>query len=203
MIKYIDRIAAGDRSLEISFVGTEWKENGKKIDKNALVSVSLLERRLQLNNDIVPYVEKWAKEFPEISVPTGVWHGIKLGLLFNEKCFVALGESICELSLANGSVLWKMDYAKTPITVILLAPDKTGIYVLYSSHHFSAEGVRSNLMKIGFSGNLIWTAKTNQVNDSFTTIRLRDNSLFANTWDGWYAYIDADSGEMINAEWTK
>jgi hypothetical protein len=203
MIKYIDRTISGKHSLEISFVGMEWEDNGKEIEKNASVSVSLLESRAKLSNDIAPYVEKWTKEFPEIFVPTGVWHGIKLGLLFNEKCFVALGESICELSKPNGSVLWKTNYAKTPIAVILLAPDETGIYVLYSSFHFLAKGARSNLMKIGFSGDLIWTAKTNQVNDSFTTIRLRDNSLFANTWDGWYAYIDADSGEMINAEWTK
>ena len=37
MIKYIDRTDAGEHSLEISFVGMEWEENGKKIDENGNV----------------------------------------------------------------------------------------------------------------------------------------------------------------------
>ena len=203
MIRYIDRTDTDAQSLEISFVGMEWEDNGKKIDKNASVSIRLLERNPQLNNDIVPYVERWTKEVQNILVPTGVWHGIKLGVLANGKAFVALGESICELSLINGNVVWKKEYANTSIMIIILAPNGEGLYVLYTGYQFKGNNISSNLIKIGFAGNFIWSAKPKQLEDSFTSIRLLNNSLFANTWDGWYGYIDDNTGEMINPEWTK
>lgn len=203
MIRYIDRTDAESQSLEISFVGMEWEDNSKEFDTNASVSIRLLERKPQLNNDIVPYVERWAKDVPGILVPTGVWHGIKLGLLVDGKAFVALGESICELNLTDGNVLWKKEYANTSISVIMLAPNRKGIYILYTGYQFEGNNISNNLIKIDLSGNLIWSAKPKRLNDSFTTIRLLDHSLFANTWDGWYGHIDDGTGEMINSGWSK
>ena len=203
MIRYTDRTEFGDCSLEISFVGMEWSDNGKPIDPTTLISIRLLERKHAENNDLVPYKDRWGKEFPNIVVPTGVWHGIKLGLIVEERLFAALGESICELSLAHGSVVWKMSYANTPILIILPSSDRNAIYVLYSGYNFVGNGISNNLIKIGLSGNLIWSAAVKQTNDSFTFIRLIDGRLYANTWNGWYGYVDDDSGEMIEPRWSK
>lgn len=203
MIRYTGRTDFEQYSLEISFVGMEWKDNGKPIEPTTAVSIRLIERKHAGNNDLVPYTDKWTKEFPDTIVPTGVWHGIKLGLIVGERVFVALGQTICELSLTVGDLVWKVSYANTPIHIILPCSDGNGIYVLYSAYKFIGVGIDTNLIRIDLSGNLVWSSKVEQANDSFTTIRLLDGKLFANTWNGWYGYVDESTGEMMDPGWSK
>lgn len=203
MIEYVDKTNLALKSLEVSFLGMEWADNGKEVSKTTDLTVKLLERTYLNVGGQVPYEESWKKTFPDVLVPRGVWNGMKLGQLTNNKIFVALGTHICELNTLNGEVIWSKSYANTSIHFIKLTTKGDGLYVLYSYYKFKGLHITSNLIKIDLSGKLIWSAKTKEKDDIFTSFSYELNGLSAFTWNCWRLNLNEDSGEITRANWTK
>ncbi|MDQ2721540.1 MAG: hypothetical protein M3Z26_17520 [Bacteroidota bacterium] len=202
MIKYIDKTNLELKSLEVSFLGLDEKNNKEEIPETTDVTIRFLERRHNYSQDI-PYKESWSKTYPNILVPTGVWNGMKLGQLSDTKIFVALGTHICELNTMNGEVNWSKNYADNSIHFIKLTTNNDAMYILYSYYKFNGHDIKSNLIKIDLTGKVIWSAKTKERDDSFTSFNYGDNGLSAFTWNCWALKLNEQSGEIVDAKWTK
>ena len=191
-----------ERELEISFQGMQWQEPKENILEATTLLVRLIQRQ-KGNNTIVPFEEKWIKEFTIVLVPTGVWNGMKLGQLTQEKILIALGDGIAELSVDSGEVIWSKKYANTPIDIIQLSSTLDGLYILYNYYKFKSNLIKSNLIKIDLSGKILWVAQPKSKNDFFTVFNCTNKILSANTWDGWSVKLNEQSGKIIDANWTK
>lgn len=190
-----------ERLLEVSFVGMEFEDHDKQVPQTATITVRLSQRQKN-ENLFIPFEERWTKDFADVLVPTGVWNGMKLGQLTEDKMFVAIGTSVAELDLQNGNVLWIKEYANTPINKIGLTSSKD-LLVLYSSYKFKSKMTKSNFIKIDDQSSLLWSAKTKNKNDAFVYFRYIDNELYGSTWDGWSIKLDETNGNIIDAHWSK
>lgn len=203
MVKYIDKTDTKFQSLEVSFLGMDETEIGKEISKTSNLSVRLIERRNKISAFDIPYLESWTKSYSDILVPTGVWNGIKLGQITDNKIFIALGTHISELDKRNGEIIWTKSYANTSINFIKLTSKNDAIYILYSYYKFKSNKINNNLIKIDLSGNVIWSALTKDKDDSFTSFNYGDDGLKAFTWNCWALKLNEETGEIIDAHWTK
>ena len=205
MTKYFDKTDFELKSLEVSFIGMEWTDNGtNNIPKTTDVVVRLLEKCTPYFTKYYhPYIERWTLSFKGILVPTGVWHGIKLGQLTESKIFIALGTHIYELDSINGKPIWSKSYADTPIVLIKLSSNKDALYILYTGYKFKSDVIKSNLIKIDLTGKLIWSAVTKREDDSFTLFSDEDDEFTAYTWDGWTIKLDEETGLPISEHWSK
>jgi outer membrane protein assembly factor BamB len=203
MVKYIDKTDSKFKSLEVSFLGMDETEIGKEVPKTSNVSVRLLESQNEISGVDIPYLESWTKSYSNILVPTGVWNGMKLGQITDSKIFVALGTYISELDKKNGEIIWTKSYAETSINFIKLASKNDAIYILYSDYKFTSNKIKSNLIKIDLNGNVIWSALTKDKDDSFTSFNCGDDGLKAFTWNCWALKLNEETGEIIDAQWTK
>ncbi len=203
MTKYFDKTDNDIKSLEVSFVGMEWTDNGKEIPKTAEVIIRLLERPTWNVSWQTPYKESWKKIYTNILIPTGVWNGMKLGQLTDNRIFVALGISVCELNLADGIINWTESYANTSIVLIKLTRNNDALFILYSYYKFDSNKINSNLIKVDLTGNLIWSAETKDKDDKFTIFNYESNGLSASTWNGWTLKLSEETGNIIESHWSK
>jgi hypothetical protein len=205
MTKYFDKTDFELKSLEVSFTGMEWTDNGiENIPKTTDVTVRLLEKCTpHFTKNYHPYIERWTMDFTGILVPTGVWNGIKLGQLTKSKVFVALGTHIYELDTINGKPIWTKSYAETSISLINLSSNEDALYILYTGYQFKSNMISSNLIKIDLTGNLIWSAKTKREDDSFIDFNYENKELTASTWNGWRIKLNEETGRTISEYWTK
>ena len=203
MVEYVDKTNLNFKSLEVSFLGMEWADNRREVPKTTALTVKLLERPNLNIGQQTSYKENWKTIFPDVLVPTGVWNGVKLGQLTSNKIFVAIGTNICELNTLTGEVIWSKGYANTSIDFIKLTTKNDALYVLYSYYKFSGHNIESNLIKIDLTGKVIWSAKTKEKDDIFTSFSYEINGLSAFTWNCWRLNLDEDSGEITRANWTK
>lgn len=178
------------------------EEKKESICKISTVSVRLIER-LKTNKNDTPFEERWIYNFYNIVVPEGVWNGMKLTQLVQQKIFIALGKEVVELSAETGEIIWKKKYAETSINFIKLSSLFDSLYILYDYYKFESKLIESNLIKVDLSGKIIWSAEQKDKNDSFTYFDYIDNVLIAYSWGGWSIKINENTGEIANAHWTK
>ena len=191
-----------EREIELSFEGLGMEEKKESICKISTVSVRLIER-LKTNKNDTPFEERWICNFYNIVVPEGVWNGMKLTQLVQQKIFIALGKEVVELSAETGEIIWKKKYAETSINFIKLSSLFDSLYILYDYYKFESKLIESNLIKVDLSGKIIWSAEQKDKNDSFTYFDYIDNVLIAYSWGGWSIKINENTGEIANAHWTK
>ena len=100
-------------------------------------------------------------------------------------------------------MIWSKSYANTSIDFIRLTTKNDALYVLYSYYKFRGDKITSNLIKIDLTGKVIWSAKTKQKDDIFTSFGYEINGLSAFTWNCWRLNLNEDSGDITSASWTK
>lgn len=203
MVNYIDKTDIKLKSLEISFLAKEFTDNSNEIPETTDVTIQLSERK---NKNIfwkTPYQKSWTNIYSNILVPTGVWHGMKLGQLTNTQVFAALGTDIVELDIKDGKTIWIKHYGDSPISFIKLASNNQALYVLYTDYKFYSDKVKSNIIKIDLNGKLIWSAETKYTDDVFTGFNYGHGGLSAFTWDSWIYKLNEETGKIIDARLTK
>ena len=200
MIRYVDRTDFKLKTLEVSFAGMEWGDKKSEIPETTEVIVRLLSKHHDEEN--IPYTESWITKYTDVCVPTGVWNGIKLCQLTDDKIYVALGSAIFRLHLNSGANIWSKSFADTPIQKMALSQSKDALYIMYSSYKFDIDKL-TNLIKIDLDGKFMWSAKTKIPGDGFTGFYYYNNSLVAFTWDGWRLKLDETTGEILEEDWFK
>lgn len=145
----------------------------------------------------------WHKVFANVLPIDGPWHSDQVCILTSSRAFVSIGSELFALSVTDGSILWRHQYANTAIASIASNVDHRAILTLYGRNGFGPSEGRSNLMCVSESGMLLWCAELKDHQDKFVGFSFDGETLFANTWEGWCEIIDPSSGLMIDATWTK
>lgn len=199
MIRYFDITNDGIYSLEVSFIGGEWKEK-KKIN-NSEFSVRLLKRCSEYEEDS-PHIVKWRRDYGNISVPSGAWGSLKLGQISNEFIYLCIGNKIVKVNKSDARKVWSKTFGNTSIRNIKMLDEEDGIYVQYSYYKFESEIVKSNFLKIDKNGEIIWSLDLSEFDDFVTNFKLKDNKLTANRFRAWML-IDKTNGNILEEKFTK
>lgn len=200
MIRYFDITNDGIYSLEVSFIGGEWKEK-KKIN-NSEFSVRLLKRCSEYEEDS-PYIVKWRRDYGNISVPSGAWGSLKLGQISNEFIYLCIGNTIVKVNKSDARKVWSKTFGNTSIRNIKMLDEEDGIYVQYSYYKFESEIVKSNFLKIDKNGEIIWSLGIKRRDDLVTGFSIKNNILTVFTWDCFSMLVDKNNGNILEEKFTK
>ena len=107
---------------------------------------------------------------------------------------------------SSGAVLWRIRPDGRAVSKLLKIPDSSDCIVLLDP----GEGRSSiaNLIRVRYDGTTVWRASPPEpeVNDSWIDIGWGGGGyeLFvANSWSGFAAVLSADSGVIVDKEFTK
>jgi hypothetical protein len=111
-----------------------------------------------------------------------------------------------EVELLNdeGVVLWSGRPLGYPVSAALPINGSSDCIVLCNPDAQLA-GVFRNLIRVSANGAVVWRADlpARSGNDSYVAVQWAGPQLVANTWTAYSVHIDANSGQIISAEFTK
>ena len=106
---------------------------------------------------------------------------------------------------STGDVVWQGRPFGCAVEKIMPLPRQPSCIVLLNHYEFSQSEYRhlSNLINVSPEGEIIWAAQLPQTKDSFVDFDWEGNILFANSWSGFRAQIDLETGRILNRTFTK
>jgi hypothetical protein len=192
---YVDRTESGAYAIEVTFKGGEFRE--KDYPETTKVLVRLFKKTSSIPDNDVPYAECWRIFFEDVEIPKGIWNGVKLAQFAGNRIFVAIGNSLTELSFTTGEALHSYKFADTPILKIGSSADNSGILVMHKS------AGKKNFFKISLDGKKTWQPEINTPDPTVCRFKQKDENWFVWTWDGHRLLIDDKTGEILNIEFVK
>jgi len=104
-----------------------------------------------------------------------------------------------------GRVTWKGQPFNWPVSKVIELPENESAIVLLNYYQWD-ESRGFNLVKIDKIGKVLWqaTEKTGQMSkELISDIQLKENILFANTWNGDLLKVDKETGSLTPLCFTK
>jgi hypothetical protein len=62
-----------------------------------------------------PWIESWVREYGDLEMPDGAWHGITLAEITRGRAFLGLAANLSEVATQSGATLWEIRTGNTPI----------------------------------------------------------------------------------------